>query len=60
MTIASPLNEIEMRNLMYTAQLKPARSVCDPLSPGKGGDSGLETALQGNRNWKRTTAEGWN
>ena len=36
MTIASPLNEIEMRNLMYTAQLKPSGPMVIRYPRGRG------------------------
>ena len=36
MTIASPLNEIEMRNMMYTAQLKPQGPVVIRYPRGRG------------------------
>lgn len=36
MTIASPLNEIEMRNLMYTAQLNPAGPMVIRYPRGRG------------------------
>ncbi len=36
MTIASPLNEIEMRDLMYTAQLRPAGPIVIRYPRGRG------------------------
>jgi 1-deoxy-D-xylulose-5-phosphate synthase len=36
MTIASPLNEVEMRNMMYTAQLKPKGPMVIRYPRGKG------------------------
>jgi len=36
MTIASPLNEIEMRNMMYTAQLKPSGPMVIRYPRGRG------------------------
>ena len=39
MIISAPMNEVEFRNLMYTAQLKPGRSLCHPLSKGEWSES---------------------
>lgn len=36
MTIASPLNEVEMRNMMYTAQLKPSGPMVIRYPRGRG------------------------
>lgn len=36
LTIASPLNEVELRNMMYTAQLKPAGPVVIRYPRGRG------------------------
>jgi 1-deoxy-D-xylulose-5-phosphate synthase len=36
MTIASPLNEVEMRNMMYTAQLRPAGPMVIRYPRGRG------------------------
>ena len=36
MTIASPLNELEMRNMMYTAQLKPKGPMVIRYPRGRG------------------------
>jgi 1-deoxy-D-xylulose-5-phosphate synthase len=36
MTIASPLNEVEMRNMMYTAQLKPNGPIVIRYPKGRG------------------------
>jgi 1-deoxy-D-xylulose-5-phosphate synthase len=36
MTIASPLNEVEMRNMMYTAQLRPQGPIVIRYPRGKG------------------------
>ena len=36
MTIASPLNEVEMRNMMYTAQLKPSGPIVIRYPRGRG------------------------
>ena len=46
MTIASPLNEVELRNMMYTAQLRKTRTDGNTLSKRPGGDGELETAIQ--------------
>ena len=43
LTIASPLNEVELRNLMFTAT-KNFRALRDPLSSGKRSDFRLETS----------------
>lgn len=43
LTIASPLNEVELRNLMFTAT-KTSRALRDPLSSGKRSDFRLETS----------------
>jgi 1-deoxy-D-xylulose-5-phosphate synthase len=47
MTIASPLNEVELRNMMYTAQLRPAGPIVIRYPRGRGV----------NVDWKQTFCE---
>ena len=54
MIVCSPMNEEELRNMMYTAQLEGTRPHHDPLSQGKRRDAGMENTHEGYRNWQGT------
>ena len=58
LTISSPMNEQELRRLMYTAQLPDKGPFVMPLSARTRGTGGLEMSAGGSTGGQRTEAEG--